>query len=138
MRAGPRVWVQAQGLGLKGSGPGARAENGVGGIAGQNEASGLPRSLFHSTNTECQLYARFWMTSQQVSAHLDLNPGVWYTCKYCTPPTPTPYTHQTHMHSFSGEEIVSERDSGLLKSNPEICGYLSSFWLVEETEPLEN
>lgn len=77
MRAGPRVWVEAQGLGLKGSGPGARAKNGVGGIAGRNKALGLPRSLFHSTDIEGQLHARFWMTSQQISAHLDLNPGAW-------------------------------------------------------------
>lgn len=27
------------------------------------------------------------------------------------------------MHSFSDEEAVSERDSGLLKSKPKRCGY---------------
>lgn len=45
-------------------GPGARAEDRVGGVVGPKEALGLSRSLLHSANIECQLHAGLGMTKQ--------------------------------------------------------------------------
>lgn len=66
---GPNVGVVAQVHVPGGRGPGARAEDGVGGSVGLKEDLEVSRSFLRSANTECQLHAR---PSQQVPAHLGL------------------------------------------------------------------